>query len=65
MTYDEWEQGKRLTIHNATKAQLKFMVKDRDETIRKLMQEIEMKDKALNEAFDVIKNLLPDKIEEE
>ena len=56
---------KRLTIHNATKAQLKFMVKDRDETIRKLMQEIEMKDKALNEAFDVIKNLLPDKKEEE
>lgn len=26
MTHNQWEQGKRLTIHNATKEQLKFMI---------------------------------------
>lgn len=65
MTYDEWVKGKELTIHNATKSQLKFMVEDRDKTICKLMQEIQMKDKALSEACDLIMKLLPDKKEED
>lgn len=41
MTHDEWERGKTLTIHNATKAQLKFMVKDRGARIASLWKENE------------------------
>ena len=36
MTHTEWENGKELTIHNATKEQLKFMVKDRDNRIEEV-----------------------------
>ena len=41
MTQTEWENGKELTIHNATKEQLKFMVKDRDNRITELQKELE------------------------
>lgn len=41
MTHDQWERGERLTIHNATREQLKWMVKDREETIRRLYEENE------------------------
>ena len=36
MTNKQYENGEYLNIHNATKEQLKFMVKDRDETIKKI-----------------------------
>ncbi len=36
MTNKQYENGEYLNIHNATKEQLKFMVKDRDETIKRL-----------------------------
>ena len=36
MTHKQWEKGEHLNIHNATKEQLKLMVKDRDETIKSL-----------------------------
>lgn len=58
MTHDEWEAGKRLTIHNATKEQLKFMVKDRDATIRRLIEELEQKKKEC----DTLLHTLVDKI---
>lgn len=52
MTHEEWENGERLTVSNATKDQLKWMVKDRDETIRRLYEENERlkadRDKLLN-----------------
>lgn len=52
MTHEEWENGERLTVSNATKDQLKWMVKDRDETIRRLCEENERlkadRDKLLN-----------------
>lgn len=48
MTHDEWERGKTLTIHNATKAQLKFMVKDRDARIASLWKENEQYRKDLD-----------------
>ena len=52
MTHEEWENGERLTVNNATKDQLKWMVKDRDETIRRLCEENERlkadRDKLLN-----------------
>ena len=41
MTHDQYERGERLTIHNATKDQLKWMVKDRDATIRHQYEEIQ------------------------
>ena len=41
MTHAAWERGEQLTIHNATKAQLQWMVKDRDETIKRLYREME------------------------
>ena len=58
MTHKEWESGKELTIHNATKEQLKFMVKDRDNRIAKLQNELENKQKALDEAIELLKSQL-------
>ena len=55
MTHKEWESGKDLTIHNATKDQLKFMVKDRDNRIAELQKELENKQKALDEAMELLK----------
>ena len=58
MTHIEWENGKELTIHNATKEQLKFMVKDRDNRITELQKELENKQKALDEAMELLKTQL-------
>ena len=58
MTHTEWENGKELTIHNATKEQLKFMVKDRDNRITELQNELEQKQKALDEAMEMLKKLM-------
>jgi Skp family chaperone for outer membrane proteins len=58
MTHTEWENGKELAIHNATKEQLKFMVKDRDNRITELQKELENKQKALNEAMELLKTQL-------
>ena len=55
MTHREWENGKELTIHNATKEQLKFMVKDRDNRITELQKELENKQKAFDEAIELLK----------
>ena len=55
MTHKEWESGKDLTIHNATKDQLKFMVKDRDNRIAELQKELENKQKALDETIELLK----------
>lgn len=55
MTHKEWESGKELTIHNATKEQLKFMVKDRDNRIAELQKELENKQNALDEAMELLK----------
>lgn len=59
MTHNERERGKRLTIHNATKEQLKFMVQDRDNTIKRLCKELE----DAKELIDALINLLPDDLE--
>ena len=58
MTHREWENGKELTIHNATKEQLKFMVKDRDNRITELQKELENKQKSLDEAMELLKTQL-------
>ena len=58
MTRTEWESGKELTIHNATKEQLKFMVKDRNNRITELQKELENKQKALDEAMELLKTQL-------
>ena len=39
MTYDEWENGKRLTVNNATKEQLKFLVRDEKRKSDRLYEE--------------------------
>ena len=54
MTHTEWENGKDLTIHNATKEQLKSMVKDRDNRITELQKELEQKQSALDEALEML-----------
>lgn len=41
MTHDQYERGERLTIHNATKKQLQWMVKDRDAHIAHQYEEIQ------------------------
>ena len=55
MAHKEWESGKDLTIHNTTKDQLKFMLKDRDNRIAELQKELENKQKALDEAMELLK----------
>lgn len=55
MTHNEWESGKELTIHNATKEQLKFMVRDRDNRIAELQKDLEEKQKAFDEAMELLK----------
>lgn len=39
MTHDAWEHGERLTIHNATKAQLKQMLEDEKSVTARLYSE--------------------------
>lgn len=39
MTHDAWERGERLTIHNATKAQLKQMLEDEKSVTARLYSE--------------------------
>ena len=51
MTHNQWEQGKRLTIHNATKEQLKIMIQD-------LQKQLDEKQKALDEAIKMLKDLV-------
>lgn len=54
MTNKQYENGEHLNIHNATKEQLKLMVKDRDETIKRLQKELNEKQAALNEAIEML-----------
>lgn len=56
MTNKQYENGEHLNIHNATKEQLKFMVKDRDETIKRLRIQLDEKQAALDEAIEMLKN---------
>lgn len=58
MTHNKWEKGEHLNIYNATKEQLKLMVKDRDETIKRLQKELDEKQAALNEAIEMLKNCI-------
>lgn len=43
MTHNQWEQGKRLTIHNVTKEQFKFMVRERELIIQDLTKQLDKK----------------------
>ena len=56
MTHNQWEQGKRLTIHNATKEQLKFMVRARESMIQDLTKQYnKSRQQAItNELLDII-----------
>lgn len=56
MTHKQYENGERLNIYNATKEQLKFMVKDRDEMIKRLRMQLDEKQAALDEAIEMLKN---------
>ena len=58
MGVEKYENGEHLNIHNATKEQLKLMVKDRDETIKRLQKELNEKQAALNEAIEMLKNCI-------
>lgn len=58
MTNKQYENGEHLNIPNATKEQLKLMVKDRDETIKRLQKELNEKQAALNEAIEMLKNCI-------
>ena len=58
MTNKQYENGEHLNINNATKEQLKLMVKDRDETIKRLQKELNEKQAALNEAIEMLKNCI-------
>jgi hypothetical protein len=58
MTNKQYENGEHLNIHNATKEQLKLMVKNRDETIKRLQKELNEKQVALDEAIEMLKNCI-------
>ena len=58
MTHNKWEKGEHLNIHNATKEQLKLMVKDRDEIIKRLHEQLDEKQATLDEAIEMLKNCI-------
>lgn len=58
MTYNQWVQGKRLTINNATKEQLKFMVRERESMIQGLQKQLDERQKELEEAIKMLKELV-------
>ena len=58
MTHNQWEQGKRLTIHNATKEQLKFMVTEREIRIQDLQKQLDETQQELEEAIKMLKELV-------
>lgn len=58
MTHNQWEQGERLTIHNSTKEQLKFMVRERESMIQDLTKQLDEKQKVLEEAIKMLKDLV-------
>ena len=58
MTHNQWEQGKKLTIHNATKEQLKFMVRERESMIQDLTKQLDEKKKALEDAIKILKDMI-------
>ena len=58
MTHNQWEQGKRLTIHNATKEQLKFMVTEREIRIQDLQKQLDETQQELKEAIKMLKELV-------
>ena len=62
MTYNQWEQGERLTIHNATKEQLKFMVRERESMIQDLTKQLDEKQKALEDAIKMLKDLVETRV---
>ena len=49
MTHKEWESGKRLTIENASKEQLKIMCKNLENTIKDIHRELRNKNQAFEE----------------
>lgn len=49
--------GERLTIHNATKEQLKFIVRERESMIQDLTKQLNEKQKALEDAIKMLKDL--------
>lgn len=58
MTHKQWENGEYLNIHNATKEQLKLMIKARDEEIKSLQKQLEEKQATLDETMKMLKNML-------
>ena len=57
MTYKQYENGEYLNIHNATKEQLKLMIKARDEEVKSLQKQLEEKQVALDDAMEILKNM--------
>lgn len=58
MTHNQFEHGEKLTIHNTTKEQLKFMVRERETMIQDLQKQLDEKQKALDEAIKMLKDLV-------
>ena len=58
MTHDAYERGERLTVHNANKQQLKYMIEDRDNRIRRLCNEIEEHKRTIDGLYTMIAKLM-------
>lgn len=61
MTHNQWEHGERLTMHNATKEQLKFMVKDRDRQIKDLQEKLQSSEQVITQFSDLFTEILSHK----
>ena len=48
----------KITIHNATKEQLKFMVRERESMIQDLTKQLDEKQKALEDAIKILKDMI-------
>jgi hypothetical protein len=54
MTAKELEQGKQLTVHNATKEQLKWLCKDKESQANRLYQELQKTKKELEKNATIL-----------
>lgn len=58
MTHTQWEHGETLTVHNATKEQLKFMVQDEQSRSHRLFGELQKEKEEHEKIFNSFINLV-------
>lgn len=58
MTHNNWEKGATLNIHNATKEQLKFMIRDEQSYSNRLYQQLQIEKAENKKNGEALLNLM-------